>query len=251
MAIGKIYQELHEIETTRDLIEKDLLSLEKYNHKKDYLMSQLIFHLEKLIVIYKKEKSYYLLDKVLRMKALLDKKKKDLKYSERDFDMYFSFLKKIVDFSKDALVSPLILPNVDRLAEKKIRQRLKGKSDIYISFHFKGVSFIVPYAKYKLISNFNPKKRIRLRYEGQNIFLGPLYHEYTRDELKEEKNSKVKILLLKGNMDLCAFYIDGLSQKIFIQKRNLLRGLKNTIFQHKHCKGSFRIKGKNYYYLEV
>jgi hypothetical protein len=251
MTIGKKYQELDRIEKTRDRIEKDLLSLEKYEHKKDYIISQLIAHLKNLTDIYKKEKAWYLLDKVLHLEALLNKRKNDLRHHAGDFDIYFSFLKKIVDLSKDALVSPLILPNLNRLAEQKIRQRMRARDDIYLSFHFKSVYYIIPFWPCKTISNFNYKKRIRIKYRSSEVVLSPLYREFTSNERGVERLKYIKILFVKGRKNPSAFYIDGLGEKLLIKKKNIMAGLKKTLFPHKNCLGVFRMKGTNYYYLEV
>jgi len=106
------YEHLAQVERVKETIERDLLYLEQISHKSGLVYIKLIAHFNDLEEIYKKEKSWYLLERTRRLKALLKKRQHDLGYNEKDFTIFFKWLESVVDFSKDALISPLIIPNL-------------------------------------------------------------------------------------------------------------------------------------------
>lgn len=246
----KIYNHLEAFERQRELIKKDISSLETFKHDSSLVINKLNFHIDKLEVLFKKEKSFYLLEQLRRLKEIARHPARAGYYKQEDFDVLFHSLEKLVDVSKDALISPLILPNIDRLAEMKVRQRLKTNKQSYLTFCFKGIYYIVSHVPYKIVKGFNAFKEQKIRTKSKSLVLAPLSKEWRNQNVSALQQGGEKILVLHKKNFLQAFYIDELLERIYISEKNFIRNLEASRYKHKNCDSVFRYAGKNYFYLK-
>jgi len=126
------------------------------------------------------------------------------------------------------------------------REKIRKKADVFLTFASSGTNYLVPYFKYKTIRNFDPDRRIHIKSSLGDVYLPPLNKSH-----RSLIESTRKALIIRGQEKMYAYYIDELSEKIFISRKTLLKSLSNSPIKSPYCKGVIHLKGIIYYFLDL
>lgn len=221
-------------------LEADLLSLERLTEKSEHLYLRLLERCRGLRRHLEQNGNAYLSERLARLAAMIQKRRRLRGYSQEDFDLLFDQVERIAGLAAFEVLTPVVRMEADRIARRRQKALVRRKRRRYFLFRSGGVGQAIPAGRARLFVTRRRGERYRIRFAGREAVLPAT--------LATGRDGRTRILAVPGPRELNLFGVEEWIGSLYTSPRILRQRLE---WPDSGGLPFFRYGDQRYYYQEL